>query len=107
MLARSLLAVRNAVETRANGGYRMVVTVAQVEEKLREALQAKELEVFDTSGGCGASFEVGLVVSEQFAGKRALQRHRLVNGALKEELEEIHALSIKKTYTPEEFEAKK
>ena len=47
------------------------------------------------------------VVSEQFAGKRALQRHRLVNGALKEELEEIHALSIKKTYTPEEFEAKK
>ena len=62
-------------------------------------------EVFDRRWLRG--LEVGLVVSEQFAGKRALQRHRLVNGALKEELEEIHALSIKKTYTPEEFEAKK
>ena len=30
-----------------------------------------------------------------------------MNGALKAEMEEIHALSIKKTYTPAEYEAKK
>ena len=79
----------------------------------------------DTSGGCGASFEVA-VVSQLFAGKALLARHRMVrlldvgfdgsnfaltppmrllqvNDALKEELaEHIHALSIKKTKTPEQ-----
>ena len=40
---------------------------------------AKEIEITDTSGGCGASFEIGLVVSDSFEGKRALQRHRLVS----------------------------
>mmetsp|Transcript_221 Transcript_221/g.481 ORF Transcript_221/g.481 Transcript_221/m.481 type:complete len:107 (+) Transcript_221:230-550(+) len=85
---------------------RMVVTLAQVEGALKEKLGAEKVEVFDTSGGCGASFEVSLVISEQFQGKRALERHRLINGALSEELKEIHALSIKKTYTPEEFEKK-
>jgi len=56
----------------------MVVTLAQVEGALKEKLGAEKVEVFDTSGGCGASFEVSLVISEQFQGKRALERHRLV-----------------------------
>lgn len=86
---------------------RMVVTVAHIEGALKEKLAAKDVEVYDTSGGCGASFEVSLCVSDQFEGKRALERHRLINGALKQELEEIHALSIKKVYTLGEFEAKK
>ncbi|QCD84796.1 BolA protein [Vigna unguiculata] len=59
-------------------------------------------EVVDTSGGCGASFVVE-IVSEQFEGKRLLERHRMVNAALEEELKEIHALSIKKTVTPEQW----
>lgn len=52
----------------------------------------------DTSGGCGASFAIE-IVSEQFEGKRLLERHRLVNAALVEEMKEIHALSIKKAVT--------
>merc|ERR1712150_350669 len=75
---------------------RMVVTIAQLESKIK-----------DTSGGCGASFEIGLVVSDSFEGKRALQRHRPINTALSEEIKDIHALSIKKTYTPAEFEGAK
>lgn len=59
-------------------------------------------EVVDTSGGCGASFVVE-IVSEQFEGKRLLERHRMVNAALEEEMKEIHALSIKKTVTPEQW----
>jgi len=51
---------------------------------------------------CGASFVVE-IVSEQFEGKRLLERHRMVNAALEEELKEIHALSIKKTVTPEQW----
>jgi stress-induced morphogen len=48
---------------------------------------------------CGASFEVE-IVSEQFEGKRLLERHRLVNTALAEQMKQIHALSIKKALTP-------
>nr|CAN60268.1 hypothetical protein VITISV_029393 [Vitis vinifera] len=59
-------------------------------------------EVIDTSGGCGASFAIE-IVSEQFEGKRLLERHRMVNAALQEELKQIHALSIKKALTPEQW----
>ncbi|KAG2711603.1 hypothetical protein I3760_04G084100 [Carya illinoinensis] len=60
------------------------------------------VEVIDTSGGCGASFAIE-IVSEKFEGKRLLERHRLVNAALEEEMKEIHALSIKKALTPEQW----
>ncbi|KAH7520782.1 hypothetical protein FEM48_Zijuj08G0182500 [Ziziphus jujuba var. spinosa] len=60
------------------------------------------LEVIDTSGGCGASFTIE-IVSEQFEGKRLLERHRLVNTALEGVMKEIHALSIKKAVTPEQW----
>ncbi|KAB1208207.1 BolA-like protein 2 [Morella rubra] len=59
-------------------------------------------EVIDTSGGCGASFAIE-IVSEQFEGKRLLERHRLVNAALEQEMKQIHALSIKKALTPEQW----
>ena len=45
------------------------------------------------------------VVSPQFEGKRLLERQRLVNEALKDLMGEIHALSIKKTLTPEQAAA--
>ena len=62
---------------------------------------ARTQEVKDTSGGCGQSFDV-LVVSSQFEGKSLLQRHRLVNTCLANELKVIHAFS-QKTYTPEQW----
>ena len=43
------------------------------------------------------------IVSEQFEGKRLLERHRMVNGALEEEMKQIHALSVKKAVTPEQW----
>lgn len=60
------------------------------------------LEVIDTSGGCGASFAIE-IVSEQFEGKRLLERHRLVNAAVEEEMKQIHALSITKAQTPDQW----
>ncbi|KAM1052470.1 hypothetical protein ACFX13_000054 [Malus domestica] len=59
-------------------------------------------EVIDTSGGCGASFAIE-IVSVQFEGKKLLERHRLINSCLEEEMKEIHALSIKKALTPEQW----
>ena len=51
---------------------------------------------------CGANFAVE-IVSEQFVGKRLLERHRLVNTALEVEMKEIHALSIKKALTLDQW----
>lgn len=51
---------------------------------------------------CGASFKIE-IVSEQFEGKRLLERHRLVNSALAEEMKDIHALSITKALTPDQW----
>jgi len=55
--------------------------------------------VVDTSGGCGASYEVS-VVSAAFAGKTLLARHRLINDALRAEMAHIHALSVKRAEAP-------
>ncbi|KAL9462271.1 hypothetical protein AB3S75_000305 [Citrus x aurantiifolia] len=80
----------------------MGVTKEKVESTLTSKLSPSHLEVIDTSGGCGAKFEIE-IVSEQFEGKRLLARHRLVNAALEEEMKQIHALSIKKAMTPEQW----
>ncbi|XP_072077970.1 protein BOLA2-like [Arachis hypogaea] len=74
----------------------------QVESCLKSKLNPTHLEVVDTSGGCGASFVVD-IVSEEFEGKRILERHRMVNAALEEEMKEIHTLSVKKAVTPEQW----
>jgi BolA protein len=77
--------------------------VAQMEQRLRAALQPLRLEIKDESakhaGHAGAReggghFDV-TIVAAQFAGKGLLQRHRLVYDALGEAMrKDIHALSI-------------
>ncbi|GBP11313.1 Protein BOLA2 [Eumeta japonica] len=76
-------------------------TSKYLEDKLTERLEAKYVKAIDESDGCGGKFSV-TVVSDQFKGKTLLQKHRLVNTALAEELKEIHA--SQKSYTPEEWE---
>ncbi|XP_058123994.1 bolA-like protein 2 [Anopheles ziemanni] len=76
-------------------------TEEYIQQKLTERLEATHVEVVDESDGCGGKFRV-VVVSPQFQGKALLQRHRLVNAALEEELKTIHAFS-QKTYTPEQW----
>ncbi|XP_015518257.1 bolA-like protein 2 [Neodiprion pinetum] len=73
-----------------------------IKNKLSDKLDTLHVEVVDESDGCGGKFAV-LVVSNAFVGKPLLQRHRLVNSVLEEELKEIHAFS-QKTLTPEEWE---
>lgn len=69
-------------------------TQANPNEKLQE--------VFDESDGCGGKFSC-IIVAEKFRGKPLLQRHRLVNNVLQEELKTIHAFS-QKTLTPEQWQ---
>jgi len=83
----------------------MSVEKPLLEQKLKDALSPIHLEIDDISGGCGTSFST-VIVSEKFNGKPLLQRHRMVNSALEEELKSIHALTMK-TWTPEQWEKQK
>ena len=53
----------------------------------------------------GAKFEM-IIVSEKFVGVKLLERQRLVQGALGDKMNEIHAITMK-TWTPEQWEKKK
>lgn len=80
-------------------------------EKLRSAFAPLRVEVANdshlhaghaSSPGSGESHFRVLIVSDSFAGKSRLERHRMVNEALAEELSgHIHALAIR-ALTPEE-----
>ncbi|TYJ58048.1 hypothetical protein B9479_001142 [Cryptococcus floricola] len=72
-----------------------------MEHKLRENLEIHYLEFVDTSGNCGMSYAV-TIVSPGFAKKITLQRHKLVNQILKDEIAQLHAFS-QKTFTPEQW----
>ncbi len=53
--------------------------------------------------GDGTHFHA-VIVSERFAGKSPIERHKLVYAVLGDAMEsEIHAISMK-TYTPEQWE---
>ena len=84
--------------------------VAQIDERLRQALAPEQLQVGDDSalhaGHAGAA-EGGhyrvLIVSARFAGANRVARHRMVYDALADAMRHgIHALAIS-AYTPEEF----
>lgn len=68
------------------------------------ALVINRIVLTDVSGGCGQAFEA-TIVSNHFAKKTTLARHRLVNSALKAEIAAIHAWTPK-CFTPEEWERK-
>jgi stress-induced morphogen len=70
----------------------MPVTKEEIEEATRRTLGPLHTFVHDASDGCGTKFEV-VIVSDLFENKTLLQRHRLVNEALKEEISRMHAFS--------------
>ena len=84
---------------------------AAIREKLMQALQPTRLDVVNeshlhaghrTSPGTGESHFRVLVVSQAFAGKSRIERHRLINDTLAAELKgKVHALAIK-AYAPGE-----
>jgi len=84
--------------------------VELIRQKL-SVLEPVRIEIVDESarhaGHAGAKSGGGhyllTIVSSKFAGKSALERHRLIYAALREMMHKnIHALSVK-AYTPEEI----
>ena len=87
-------------------------TIEKLEQILRQNFKVDYLEFIDESfkhtghseakKSGGGHFEL-IIVSDDFTGKSLVERHRMVNQALKSEFKTaIHALSIK-ALTPEEF----
>lgn len=81
-----------------------VYTKEYIQDKLQKELEATYLDIEDISDGCGAKFNA-VIVSPKFEGKGLLERHRMVNTILCEELKVIHAFS-QKTLTPAQWEEK-
>ena len=79
-------------------------------DQLRQALtvlQPTYLDVEDESHMHSRGLEThykAVVVSAEFDGKRALQRHQAVYRALGAQMQQIHALALH-TFTPEEWAA--
>lgn len=76
------------------------MTAAEITAKIRAALPDAEVALEDLTG-TSDHWKVR-VVSTAFAGKSLMQRHRLINAALAEELKgPIHALTMD-VLTPDE-----
>ena len=85
--------------------------IAEIKKRLEEALSPSHIDIIDEShlhaGHAGAASGAGhfsvTIVSDKFAGKSAIQRHRMVYLAVDDLMRsEIHALSIK-AHTQEEI----
>ncbi len=82
----------------------------QIETRLQDRFKPMHLEVVNESHmhnvppGSESHFKVTLV-SEQFDGQMLIKRHRAVNQAMAELMDQIHALALH-TMTPEEWFAK-
>jgi BolA protein len=83
-----------------------------IEKKLMQAFSPEVLDVVNESfmhnvpPGSESHFKV-VIVSKKFDGLRLIQRHRLVNDVLADELaHHIHALTMH-TYTPEQWQTAK
>lgn len=85
------------------------ITSNDVETRIKGKIQIaspEHLVINDlTATSCSTAFDV-IVVSDDFKGKRLLQRHRLINDAIADIMPDIHAFT-QKTMTIEEFEKKK
>jgi BolA protein len=82
----------------------------RIRENLMIALEPTRLDVVNeselhaghrSSPGTGESHFRVLIVSEKFSGLSRLERHRLINAALADEMTRIHALAIA-AYAPGE-----
>jgi BolA protein len=83
---------------------------ATIEDKLAREFDAEfvrvenESHMHNVAPGSESHFKV-TIVSDSFADQMLLKRHRRVNAALQQELQQIHALALH-TLTPQEWQAR-
>ena len=79
-----------------------MITISQIEEKIKQSLKTVFVEVVDLRGGDHIQ---AIVVSPDFEGKTLIEQHKIIYDILSEEMKsnEIHALTLK-TYSPSRWE---
>ena len=83
----------------SSSGESPIYSAEYLSSKLQKELKAEHVDIEDLSNcGCGMKFDA-VIVSPQFEGKPILQRQRLVNQTLAEEMKHIHAFTMR-TLTP-------
>ena len=70
-----------------------------MEQKLKEEFNPDRIEVRDTHGDA-SSVQI-FIVSDKFKGMLPLARHRAINAVLKDEIKQVHAVTID-AKTPEQ-----
>jgi stress-induced morphogen len=78
------------------------ITPEYIQSKIQKQLNTSHILIEDMSGGCGQAFNA-IIVSSDFQGKTLLQRSRVVNAVLKEEIKAIHAWTPR-CLTPDQWE---
>lgn len=68
-------------------------TESAIEDKLHKALTVKDVNVRDTSGGCGTMFEIK-VTAEEFRSKSIVQQHKIVTKALQTDISQWHGFTL-------------
>lgn len=66
----------------------------RIRQKLELEFCTEDVHITDTSGGCGTFFSIE-IISEKFNGLKTFQRHKMVNKVLKEDIEQLHGLTLK------------
>lgn len=84
---------RRFLASATGDGESNAVTEGELVAKLTEAFAPHKLEVVDSSGGCGAMFEVH-IVSDRFVNLSRVRREMLVNKAIKSEIARMHGIRI-------------
>ncbi len=68
-------------------------TESAIQEKLQKALTVKDVDVRDTSGGCGTMFEIK-VAADEFKDKSIVQQHKVVTKILQDEISQWHGFVL-------------
>ena len=79
-----------------------MISVIDIENKIKKSLDVKHIEVVDLRGG---DHILAIVVSPQFENKSLMEQHKMIYDILANEIasSEIHALTLK-TYLPVQWE---
>mmetsp|Transcript_18179 Transcript_18179/g.18229 ORF Transcript_18179/g.18229 Transcript_18179/m.18229 type:complete len:108 (+) Transcript_18179:101-424(+) len=72
----------------------------KIHDTLKSNLKPTKLDVVDTSGGCGAMFNI-TIESSLFKGMPLVKQHKLVTKTIAEEIEQLHGLTLKTKASPE------
>ncbi|CAG5088682.1 Oidioi.mRNA.OKI2018_I69.PAR.g11931.t1.cds [Oikopleura dioica] len=89
--------------TKSCGAVETEITQDDMRKVIMEKFNPVHCEV-DDLGTCGTSYQV-IIVSDIFEGKKTLEKHKIVNEALSEQIARLHAFS-QKSYTPAQWEKK-